>query len=90
VEGIGIATDALNATSPSMPKVNESSTGKAALADAVVDVNFDAAIGNVLFAANAQPRSVEIGAALCICSQVDVGATVTPLLLRTALTVHTV
>eukprot|EP00965_Chrysotila_dentata_P105554 3486139-Pleurochrysis_carterae.AAC.1 len=55
-------------------------TGRAALAgtDAVVDVNLDAAIGNVLLAADAQPRAVEIGAAPCVRSQIKTNATVMP------------
>eukprot|EP00965_Chrysotila_dentata_P136171 4502078-Pleurochrysis_carterae.AAC.2 len=48
-------------------------SGRAALAaaDATADENLDAAIGNVLLAADAQSRSVEVGAALCVRSLED-------------------
>eukprot|EP00965_Chrysotila_dentata_P214887 6188439-Pleurochrysis_carterae.AAC.3 len=56
-------------------------TGRAALvgADATADENLDVAIGNVPLAADAQPRSVNIVAALCVRSHDDDVGRVTPL-----------
>eukprot|EP00965_Chrysotila_dentata_P107860 3562642-Pleurochrysis_carterae.AAC.1 len=50
-----------------------SAKGRAAIAasDAAADEKLDAAIGNVLLAADSQPHLMEIGAALCVRSNAD-------------------
>eukprot|EP00965_Chrysotila_dentata_P075463 2492008-Pleurochrysis_carterae.AAC.1 len=58
-----------------------SAKGRAAIAtpDSIVDDQLDAAIGNVILAADTQPRSMDVGAALCVRSSVDATSKVVPL-----------
>eukprot|EP00965_Chrysotila_dentata_P140480 4644245-Pleurochrysis_carterae.AAC.1 len=59
-----------------------SAKGRAAIASSdssVVDDQLDAAIGNVLLAADTQPRSMDVGAALCVRSNIDATSQVVPL-----------
>eukprot|EP00965_Chrysotila_dentata_P166291 5490051-Pleurochrysis_carterae.AAC.1 len=55
--------------------------GRAAIVapDSIVDNQLDAAIGNVLLAADAQPRSMEVGAALCVRSNFEGASQIVPL-----------
>eukprot|EP00965_Chrysotila_dentata_P123632 4087142-Pleurochrysis_carterae.AAC.1 len=58
-----------------------SAKGRAAIAasDSIVDDQLDAAIGNVLLAADTQPRSMNVGDALCVRSNIDATSQVVPL-----------